>query len=356
MEMLSPFRRACLEMETLEDRVVPSASAPDVDLSAHGSIGAVNGAIFRQFDAQPTGTGVIDSFVRLQSPNAKVAVQQGYNTDGRPLQFDENKSPVFTRSLQLGAVPEVDIGGVKYREFLLDINQKASQPFLSLDSLRIFVGGQGNLTGYSSATNQLNGLNAVYDLDSGADHWVKLDARLNQGSGKGDMLLYVPSAVFAGHGANDFVYLYSKFGVNFAGNAGFEEWAVSKGGSGVTDTSGAIHGKVTDSNGNPLVDVTLFIDANNNGVLDQDEIFTTTDSNGNYSFDDLATGLGSFSTYTIRELPPNDYQSGATSRVVHLDYTNEIFTLDLVNVLGGGSSSGGGDTGGGGGGTTPPPA
>ena len=67
--------------------------------------------------------------------------EQGYNTDARPLQFDENKSPQFTRSLTLGEVPVVNVGGVEYREFLLDINQKSSASLLSLDEVRVFLGG-----------------------------------------------------------------------------------------------------------------------------------------------------------------------------------------------------------------------
>src|SRR5262245_13474307 len=86
-------------LETLEDRAVPSAS-PTLDLTTRGSRGEIGDALFRQTDAQPTGTGFIRSFVRLQA-GAKASVEQGYNTDARPLQFDENKSPQFTRALSL---------------------------------------------------------------------------------------------------------------------------------------------------------------------------------------------------------------------------------------------------------------
>src|SRR5439155_13939178 len=104
-----------MELETLEQRVTPST----VDLTTAGSLGTLNGAQFRQVDAQPTGSGVIDSFVRLQAQGAKQTVEQGYNTDARPTQFDENSSPTFTRSLRLSDVPVVTIGGVEYREFLV---------------------------------------------------------------------------------------------------------------------------------------------------------------------------------------------------------------------------------------------
>src|SRR5262245_57950460 len=71
-----------LRIEGLEERLVPSGNP--LDLTARGAVGEINGALFRQYDARPTGTGVIDSFVRLQVPNARTSIQQGYNTDARP--------------------------------------------------------------------------------------------------------------------------------------------------------------------------------------------------------------------------------------------------------------------------------
>jgi hypothetical protein len=61
---------------------------------------------------------------------------------------------------------------------------------------------------------------------------VQLDASLNQGSGSGDMLLYVPVAAFAGGTSSTNVIFFSQFGNPpgaFATNDGFEEWAVLKG-------------------------------------------------------------------------------------------------------------------------------
>src|SRR5262245_57271593 len=76
--------RKRLGLEALEDRLVPSGT-PTVDLTTRGSFGSINGADFLQFDPKPTGTGVINSFVRLQTSNAKASVEQGYNTSARPL-------------------------------------------------------------------------------------------------------------------------------------------------------------------------------------------------------------------------------------------------------------------------------
>src|SRR5439155_16960747 len=127
---------------------------------------------------------------------------QGFNTDARPLEFDENKSPTFTRALHLSELPLVSINGGSYRTFLLDINQNGSQPLLSLDQVRLYVADTTNLTGYDTATGKLGGNAPVYDLDAGNDAWVKLDSRLNSGSGSGDMIMAVPEWMFGGHGAN----------------------------------------------------------------------------------------------------------------------------------------------------------
>ena len=195
-----------------------------VDLTAVDSSGEINGGVFVQFNPETsTGTGLIESFVRIQ----RKGTQTGYNTDGRPLEFDENNSPQFTRALPLDLVPEVTqdfglgAGELDYYEFLLDINQdKSVDPsLLSLDRVQIAQGTSGSLRDYSA----IFAPPIVYDTADGDGGWVKLDYALNSGSGSGDMLFYVPKSYF-----NDdpFVYLYSEFGEVYPSNAGFEEWAV----------------------------------------------------------------------------------------------------------------------------------
>jgi hypothetical protein len=344
--------RCGLEVQTLEDRAVPSAT-PTLDLTTSGAIGSINGAIFMQDSPQPTGTGVINSFVRLQTRNGKATVEQGYNTEARPVQFDENTSPQFTRSLHLSEVPSVDIGGTTYREFLLDINQKASQPYLSLDSLQVFTASAPDLVGYGTSTG-LGALTPGYDLDAGgAVNWIKLDARLSHGSGSGDMLAYIPDSTFARTAANPdpYVYVYSKFGVNVAGNGGFEEWAAGK--SLITPANGSISGTVY-VNGVPTPDVTVFFDTNGNGTLDSNEVYVTTDSSGNYTFKNLATGLGSLSTYDVSILSMPD-STGATSQSVSLSGTQTTVTgVNFWIVFPNNSGSGSGSNSGGGSGTTIP--
>jgi hypothetical protein len=208
---------------------MPAISVPTLDLATAGSAGYIDDAYFVQIDAQATGTGVIEPFVRL---SANKEIEQGYNTDARPLEFDENNSPQFTRSLLLSDVPTETIDGTVYREFLLDINQRgtASGRLLSLDTIEIYLAYDGDLTGYE--TNPANLGTKIYDLDANADNWILLDYRLNHGSGSGDMLAYVPDSRFD-ESYGSFVYLYSKFGESenpdFSNNAGFEEWAVREG-------------------------------------------------------------------------------------------------------------------------------
>lgn len=244
-----------------------------------------SGAIFAQINVQPTGTGVIQSFLRLQNnPN-----EQGYNTDARSYaagktQFDEKTDPNFTRSIQLGAVPIVNIGGTNYREFFLDINENASLGgrLLSLDQLEIFLSSSSTLDNYASANpngppSSLTGLGGatskqIFTLDTGfnpsspdspfVDNWISLDYLTSSGgSGKGDMVFYLPDALFAnsGQGTNPYVYLYSQFGCggvnkncnnssnNYSSDdisqAGFEEWwvrSVISGGGGGSGQSSAV--------------------------------------------------------------------------------------------------------------------
>jgi len=195
--------------------------APTLDLTGVGSSGFVNGAYFEQIDPSSTGTGVIMSFVRIQAN----PIEQGYNTDYRPVQFDEHTDNNFTRSLLLSNVPIVEKNSVLYREFLLDIHEAGGtqgQGLLALDTIEIYLANSGNLTGYPTFGGAAT---KIFDLDSGGDAWILLDGNLTSGSGAGDMFAYIPNNLFTG---GDSVYLYSHFGESEGiGSSGtFEEWAV----------------------------------------------------------------------------------------------------------------------------------
>jgi hypothetical protein len=220
------FKQAMLVAALLAG-VASSASAATIDLTDPGDSGSFTAGVdfFQQIDPQSTGTGVINSFVRISSNDDLV---EGYNTDARPVQFDENTSPTFTKSLLLSDVPIVNLGGTDYRQFLLDINQTGEDPLLSLNELQVFLGNAGDLDGAVKAGDGTLSFGAdatlVYNMDASGENTVELDYSLNTGSGSGDMFFYVANSLFTG--PNTFVYLYSLFGDPNNNNDGFEEWAV----------------------------------------------------------------------------------------------------------------------------------
>jgi hypothetical protein len=206
--------------------ITNDVSATMIDLTTAGASETINGAIFEEGSLQPAGSGVLNPFIRLNGKNDAdgKGIIQGYNTDGSfddlsSIYLNQDANDPFTRSLLLSEVPIVNIGGMDYRQFLLDINQNSgSGNFLSLDEIEIYLQSTGNLSDYSAFTA------SVWELDDGDDNWIKLDYDLNKGgSGKADMFAYIPDSVFTG--SNEYVYLYSKFGVYFSNTAGYEEWS-----------------------------------------------------------------------------------------------------------------------------------
>ena len=92
---MSLAHRPSLRLESLDNRIVPAV----IDLTSVGAEGsAPSGAIVSQFDT-PT-QDAINTFVRMQSSPLLggllggllgTGTEQGYNTNARPLQFDEER-------------------------------------------------------------------------------------------------------------------------------------------------------------------------------------------------------------------------------------------------------------------------
>ncbi|HEV8377599.1 MAG TPA: hypothetical protein VGP99_02025, partial [Tepidisphaeraceae bacterium] len=150
------------------------------DLTTAGSSASIGGALFETNTVQPTGSGVIHSFVRISTNDG---IESGYNTDARPLEFDENSSPTFTRSLPVADLQVVTKGGVDYYGFLLDINQSGSDPLLNLNDLEIYLGTAPDLTGFTPGSGFGASSSLVYDIDAIADSGLLMDYNLNSGSG-----------------------------------------------------------------------------------------------------------------------------------------------------------------------------
>ena len=188
-----------------------------IDITTRGATGLGNGAWYIQTDPQPTGTGVIQPFVRIQNR----FTESGYNTDYRPVEFDTKDQNQWTHALNIADVPIVTYLGGQYRQFLLDINEGGNTTLqqLSLNEVEIYLGPTNLEHNYPNLGTK------IYTLDtSGKDRTVELNYKLNSGSGSGDMFLLVPNSLFTG--PNQWVYLYSNFGIPNGSDAGFEEWAV----------------------------------------------------------------------------------------------------------------------------------
>jgi len=184
----------------------------------------INGAIFTTNVQQPTGTGVIDPFVRLETNQS---IEKGFNTDFRPIEAgnDAKQDAQYTHSLKVADLQAT--GG--YYQFLLDINQNNSGPghqsLLNLNDLKVFVANSPTLNGYTGTGFSSGPSTLVYNMDGPLvtdDNGVLLDYNLNSGSGSGDLYVNIPTAGFS---AGTYVYLYSSFGVPNPNNDGFEEWA-----------------------------------------------------------------------------------------------------------------------------------
>lgn len=217
--------------------VATSGWATVVDLSTTTNSGIINGATYEFDKQQPSGTGVLNSFVRIQNNGN----EQGYNTtvnNNNQLPFDESFGN-FTHDLQFSAL-EASNGEFL---FVLDIGEPVStnanqgqQSLLSLDGLKLFkTSTPGQNSSSVDLAGNANGIigTLLYDMDAGGDSYVLLDANRDgqPGNGVSDMLLRVPESVFAGVLDTEYIILWSRFGLQQPANAGaesfgtFEEWA-----------------------------------------------------------------------------------------------------------------------------------
>lgn len=176
----------------------------------------------------PSGSGVFDSFVRLQADGT----EKGYNTDG-VREFD-TKAGAFTHAIKLSQIPTVIIGDKLYWEFWSDINDSDSTPLISLDDFELYLTTDPNMTGYP-----FTGLaTKIYDYTTVNNGFFVTIHDVNQGSGRGDLRYLVPQDSFDLGNCNygnpactKYVVLYSKWGgksASYNSDGGFEEWKVKK--------------------------------------------------------------------------------------------------------------------------------
>src|SRR4030095_6982028 len=102
------------------------AYATIVDLTGSNDSGSISGAQFVFTTPQPTGTGVIEPFLRVQN----TPTEQGYNTSGGT-PFDD-KAGIWTHDLTFADLQatEVTLDGGSYFKLLLDVNEPGGKKSL----------------------------------------------------------------------------------------------------------------------------------------------------------------------------------------------------------------------------------
>jgi hypothetical protein len=198
------------------------------DVTADDAIVDVGqGVLFWKTDLGPFGSGLVDSFLRIQDSDSD---EQGYNTDAAP-EFDETNS--FTDAMPLTEVPQTTINGTVYREVILDINED-NDANITLEKFQVFTSGAAAITGYNAGPppNIGGATTLVFDLDATQDNQILLVDHAS-GSGSSDYAILIPDSLFAAGPNCDFGDRQSNCGrylnifALFTGiGDGFEEFAV----------------------------------------------------------------------------------------------------------------------------------
>ena len=216
-------------------------------------------AIYELIDTHPSGTGVFLPFLSYQHRDTEEGINTSQLGNGQGV-LDDKRVPQWTHDLLLGDLGTITRNGVSYYAFELDANETGTgnpNRLLSIDDIRIYTSastpfGSGALLSNDNETHTavlndtVGTLRYAQNAVSGTTaNWVIIDASRRtegstSGSGSSDMLVLVPTALFNGAGANDFVTFYTLNGAHDAAgddgsDAGFEEWRALTGPPAVPD-------------------------------------------------------------------------------------------------------------------------
>ena len=224
MRLPTPIRVAFLGAAAMALSTM-NASAGTIDLTGGYNVCGTTGVatVCSANDSSgSTGSGVFPSFVGSNGGRPDTFFM--YNTtnvtaDGNEVGSGNTKN----KDVTLSDFAVTTVNGVQVFTFVLDINQVASDPLLSVNDVSIFTSTTGSLTGYNQATGTLGGQAPIFTMPAGDT--IELSYSLAAGSGRGDMFLYVPVSVFAGLPTSTHLQLYSAFGTPNNNNDGFEEWS-----------------------------------------------------------------------------------------------------------------------------------
>lgn len=201
--------------------IVSVAQATVLNLGSSGS-GTVGGAIFETNADHPTGTGVYNPFLTVQNKDW----EQGYNS-GSNNNFDTKRVPVWNHEIKFSDLQATTINGVQYFGFSVDINESNSTPLISLDAFKIWTSATVQTSTTTDGNGFFNGSLGTLRYDLGDNQVLYNDQ--NTGSGGGDINIFVPISLFAGANANDFIYVYQRWGNTDSTDGGFEETSLIRG-------------------------------------------------------------------------------------------------------------------------------
>ncbi|MEH6824052.1 MAG: PEP-CTERM sorting domain-containing protein [Motiliproteus sp.] len=227
---------------------------------------------------KPAGSGVRDTFLRLQNDNANVLTETAYSTDGKEtdptfLQNDADyvngakdstagnrddfNNAVLLSDLDIKQITVLGQGVVDVYQIVLDINEPGGdKKLIRLDEFEIHLSSDGFLSQYDNVVSAgvssfsdggYRGL--VFDMDFEKTNpgledvgGLILDSTAGgNGSGDEDYSFFLPvelftNAIAAGVGDGKYMHLVSTFGEADAATAldgsaqsGFEEWAAELG-------------------------------------------------------------------------------------------------------------------------------
>jgi len=236
---------------------VTSGSFPGGTSPASASTGTAGpDAIYELINTIPAGTGVFQPFLSYQRKDTERGVNTSLGGNGQGF-LDDKRVPQWNHDLHLNELGTITRNGVSYYAFELDANETGSgnpNRLLSIDDIRIYTSGSNPFSSSDNdnkvtariANDTMGTLRYAQNATSGTTaNWVLIDASRRtegstSGSGSSDMLVLVPTSLFAGAGANDFVTFYTINGVHdTAGDdgsdAGFEEWRALVGAPAVPD-------------------------------------------------------------------------------------------------------------------------
>src|SRR5438477_1112167 len=187
-----------------------------------GDVGGT--AIFQDHWEQPTGAGVFDPFLTLESngqtSTGNTAIESAYNTDGtKAIYLDQQKPNAFNKLITYGSLAKITMAdGITYVGFDLDANEPGgSKSLISIDNIRVYTSPTDTTASVANDLTKLNSLGTLRwamnnptagtasDLNGfNVNQWVKLDAnqnnndssKANGGSGQADMFVFIPVDAF----------------------------------------------------------------------------------------------------------------------------------------------------------------